>query len=522
MSLKKFIQERSEVNELAFNGDALEKVVKLYSSIMGKQMGGVFKILGLEEFKRKTGPGRGYRVMNEKGEQLRFNWDEKLAKKANFELTSIDYWNGTDFDFQKPTRTVMFAPELNVIQVLSKITDALKSGSIRESVEIIVEANDILLEKRSGKEKQEWLLANGMAKSLANYEDEMIRRADQNGLGEAVRIFLGQDETNSFEGELKKTDKLLDSTVYADPETVFEDIEDLLSLVATGKWRTLVVCGQGGIGKTFHITEGDRSLSKLLGPVNDKWTYHSGTKAAPFSLYKTLFQERKQVIVFDEADSLLKNKDIIMMLKPILDTSGDNTAEYMSGTKNMVGKSTQQIKEECNYVDMQIAGGAVISTSPQKNVVVKDDGSDVEDDNEDNDREEAQDKGLVAKSVQLPSKFIFEGAMIFISNMKASEIEGAIMSRSIFIDVYLAEQDIIKRIRTITKAQAKGWGITEEQAEAIVNELSSGSGAEREVKYMTPEYARKTKQLTVRSAKLAAMMMTSGLTRWKHLAALYA
>lgn len=57
----------------------------------------------------------------------------------------------------------------------------------------------------------------------------------------------------------------------------------------------------------------------------------------------------------------------------------------------------------------------------------------------------------------------------------------------------------------------------------IVDSLSSGSGvSSAKVNYMTPEYARKTKQITVRSAKLAAMMMTSGLARWEHLASLYA
>jgi hypothetical protein len=68
---------------------------------------------------------------------------------------------------------------------------------------------------------------------------------------------------------------------------------------------------------TWHITEGPRSLKALLGPAGGEWEYHSGTKAAPYSFYKTLFQERDKIIVFDEADSILKNQDIVMMLKPV-------------------------------------------------------------------------------------------------------------------------------------------------------------------------------------------------------------
>lgn len=324
------------VNELKFSEKNIEKAVQLYAKIMGRKMGGTFKPFGFENYKRKMGPGKGFRTMNDKGEQLRFNWDERLAKKAAYELTSIDYWAAGNTDFQKPTRTVKFAPELNVIQVLDKVTDALLSGSINEAEDIIDSVN-LMLEARTAKEKQDWLIDNGLPKSLAGSVKGMKDRAAKLGLSEQLEVFLGETETNSFEGELKEADKKLSKEVYADPETVFEDIEDLLSLVANKSWRTLIVCGMGGIGKTYHITEGPRSLKKLLGKEGDKWTYHSGTKAAPFSFYKTLFQERDKVIVFDEADSLLKNQDIVMMLKPILDTSGDNMAEYMSGTANIYG-----------------------------------------------------------------------------------------------------------------------------------------------------------------------------------------
>ena len=240
---------------------------------------------------------------------------------------------------------------------------------------------------------------------------------------------------------------------------------------------------------TYHITEGPRSLKALLGPAGGAWEYHSGTKAAPFAFYKTLFQERDKIIVFDEADSLLKNDDIVMMLKPILDTSGDNMAAYMAGTENMVGKSKQEIEDYCDIVDEEIANGTSIGTG--KN------------------------------DVKLPSKFKFTGGMIFISNMRAKEIEGAIMSRSIFIDVYLAQQDVLKRIESIALAKYKSFGA--EYVEQLLEGLGQASKApEVKVQYMTPEYARKHKPFTVRSMDLAHILKQSGLTRWAQLAQLYA
>lgn len=483
------------LNEAAFSEKNLEKVATLYGKILGKRLGGEFAQLGVETYTRKTGPGKGVRMMNEKGAQVRFNYDAKIAKTGNFDLTSIDYWEPTNTDFQKPTRTVMFKTEFNVVEVLDAITTALITGKINEASDICPVCGQTpcncttIDEARSSQEKQDWLTSKGLPKSLAGSEKGMRDRAAKLGLTDELETFLGMSETNSFEDELKSTEKALDKEVFANPETVFEDIEDLLSVVAKGKWRTLVICGMGGIGKTYHVTEGPRSLKALLGPAGGKWEYHSGTKAAPFAFYRTLFQERDKIIVFDEADSLLKNPDIVMMLKPILDTSGDNMAAYMAGTENMVGKSEREIRSYCEEVDAEIAAGTPI--------------------------------GMGKNDVKLPSKFYFEGGMIFISNMRANQIEGAIMSRSIFVDVYLAQQDVMKRIKSIAMAKYKSFG-----ADYIENLMQGMGVASKEtpkpVTYMTPEYARKTKPFTIRSMDLAHILKQSGLKRWAELAQLYA
>jgi len=264
---------------------------------------------------------------------------------------------------------------------------------------------------------------------------------------------------------------------------------------------------------TYHISEGPRSLPTLLGPEGNKWTYHSGTKASPLSFYKTLFQERDKIIVFDEADAILKNSEIVMMLKPILDTSGDNLAEYLTGTRNMVGKSKDEIDEYARQVTMALDQGATLVR--QKSKRLYDPFFDSLEDGE----------ALGDVDVMLPSKFKFTGGMIFISNMKATEIEQAIMSRSIFIDVYLAERDVHKRIESIGMAQAKNssW-FTEEDVDEVLDVFSEGTdfGDGEEITYMTPEYARKSKQLTVRALQLGLLLKKSGLARWKELAAMYA
>jgi hypothetical protein len=238
-----FTDVKEALNEAAFSEKNLEKVAVLYAKILSKRMGGVFSKLGFESYKRKRGPGRGIRFMSEKGKQLRFNYDLKIAKKGNYELTSIDYWDERNTNLQNPTRTILLPSDLNVVQILDKVADGLLTGRINESE---------LNEARTGDEKRQWLASKGLPKSLAGSVKGMRARAEKEGLLQELEVFLGESESNTLEESLQQTEQTFSKEVYADPETVFEDIEDLLSVVAQRKWRTLIVCGMGGVGKCLQ------------------------------------------------------------------------------------------------------------------------------------------------------------------------------------------------------------------------------------------------------------------------------
>jgi len=232
-----------DINEASFSKGKLEKVAGIYGRIMGKTLGGEFKVLGTENYSRTAGAGSGVRTMNNKGYQLRFNYDYKLAKYAKYDLTSIDYWSNDNRDFERPTWSIILHPSMNVVDIANSIANSFKSGKL-------VEAEDVQ-EARTGKELKSWLGANDLPTYLSSNKrrDSLLNKAREVGIIDELEMFLGEPETNSLVGDIKKQEKAVDTTVYADPETVFEDIESLLSLVAAGKWRTLIVCGQGGIGK---------------------------------------------------------------------------------------------------------------------------------------------------------------------------------------------------------------------------------------------------------------------------------
>ena len=474
------------ISEASFSAGKLEKVAGLYGKILGKKMGGEFKVLGTEKFKGQFGSGIGVRTMNNAGAQLRFNFDENFKKYANHSLTSITYWNSSNVNFTEPDLVIVLHPEANVQQIAQKIANTFKSRKMSESTPNAI--NEV-----SKKDLKNWLSSHDINPffSAPSKKDELQKQLQKKGLSEEFALFSGQPEKNSFEDPIKKAEKQFEE-IYADPDLVFQDIEELTKLIAMGKWKSLIICGMGGIGKTYHVK--DITLPRELGSEGDKWTYHSGPKAAPWAFYKTTFLERNKIIVWDECDSLLKNGDIIMMLKPTLDTSGDNAMEYMSGTRNMVGLSQQEIIDYSNFVDEEIRNGAEITMGREKSGFVK-----------------------------LPSKFYFTGGMIFISNMRANELEEALLSRSLFVDVYLSATDAEKRVETILRlSEDTDPDVSREDVDEVMAALGAGAPQEGKVQYMTPEYARKKKKITVRAGKLGLIIKKAGLKNWSRLVSLYA
>ena len=529
MSLKQFIANRqartdvnessfeTAINEVKFNEKKLEKVAELYGKIMGKQMKGQFYKLGVENFKRKSGAGRGIRTMNAGGEQLRFNWDQKLAQKGLYELTSIDFWRQGDRDFTKPYRRIELAQQDNVVQVLGKVVKALQTGNISEAEEIIDDAN-MIFEAKSTKEVAKWIQDNGMNPNYASpsKRDNLKKAAEKEGKLEALMVFLGEEETNEFEEKLVKAEKEYEKVLYSDPETVFDDIEDLLTLIAAGNWNSLMILGDPGIGKTWHVYEGPRSIGKLLGPEGDRWTYHPGMKASLKAFYKLIFMERDKCIIFDEADPLLKSSEIQLILKPLLDTKKERWAEHATGTQAATGKTHKELEDMAVFTDLLIANGGI--------------------DNDDKtiSQEDFNTKGSSTKLwYQIPGKFKFSGQMIFISNLSREDVVkaggDALLSRSIFIDVHLAQQDKLKRIKTIGyNGIRKDPDLDKNSIDEILDALGGNdSSANDKVEYMTPEVKRQQAKasgggnLSTRSLELGKALIKSGLPNWKDLLSMY-
>lgn len=498
----------SPLTEAQFTSDKLDKVTKLYGKLFGKKFGGEFKVAFTEEFKRQDGTkGFGYRLFNKFGYQLRFGFLKgnitafKITpKRDTFIVDSLDYWDKDNHELDRPTITCSFSASCNVVQIYEKLCALLrkkKVGTFKldDFITEAVDASNTRIKDRAAflKNKKELFKSKGIKVSPLFGDAEAFSQAiEQEGLEDEWNEFYatlekGKRETNSVQNSVKNTQKKMDETVYSDPKYVFEDIKTLTKFVAQGGSKSLIVCGMGGIGKTYEVTS---TLRKIYGEPGAKYTYHSGAKISPRSFYSAVFRERDMLQVWDEADSILKQDDTVMMLKPALDTSGKPAMEYVTNTLPMTGKNEAEIRDYCLQCDE--ADTLVYTNNPNK---------------------------LKEGEMTFPSKFYFDGQMIFISNMRATEIEDAIKSRSIFLDVYLSATDVMNRMKTIMKAQYPDE--TDESLNEFFDTMGASVPDEGPVTYMTPELARRNKPLTIRSLVLGMALKKAGVEAWERIASMY-
>lgn len=197
----------------------------------------------------------------------------------------------------------------------------------------------------------------------------------------------------------------------------FDFTRQLAKMVINKQARSLIVGGEGGIGKTYTIKEAFDELGKvdvatLLPSIEDlnpievddtepeieekvfaemnafKGDYvvvkgHASAKA----LYRILWENRNRTILFDDCDKVLQDGTAVMLLKPALDSYEDR------------------------WVSWRVEG--------------------------------------FAKDSDLPTTFKFNGSIIFITNMAMSKIDEAVRTRCYKVDVSMTFPQRIERMEAV-------------------------------------------------------------------------
>lgn len=222
-----------------------------------------------------------------------------------------------------------------------------------------------------------------------------------------VKVIAGKAQQEVTSKEEEEEVKEFMKTKVADPAVVYKHLEAYTKSVADGATTALLVTGKGGTGKSYTIT-------KVLKETADgEWALMKG-KASARAMYVYLYNHYNQICVFDDCDSVFANADGINVLKGALDTSDNRVIGWLNSDSACVNTEGMTHEE----IEMELAEFA------------------------------ASHGGKPG----FPSEFVFEGQVIFISNLTLEQIrkkDSALLTRCQVIDVTLDAKGLLARMETI-------------------------------------------------------------------------
>jgi hypothetical protein len=178
----------------------------------------------------------------------------------------------------------------------------------------------------------------------------------------------------------------------------FGFIADMIKMLVKGDQASVIISGPGGLGKSHAITKAlnanglkDRTLvESTMGEAAAKKSYRVVKgHATPLGLYRTLYENRDSVLVFDDCDSVLRDPLSLNILKGALD----------SYSRRIISWKSDRLDEE------------------------------------------------------LPTVFEFKGRVVFVSNLPVNALDQAVVTRSMAVDVSMTLKQKIERMRTIVSEE---------------------------------------------------------------------
>lgn len=187
-----------------------------------------------------------------------------------------------------------------------------------------------------------------------------------------------------------------------DVNTRFAFIESVVDMVVGGESKAVIISGSGGLGKTYtvmarlkaaklvNVDEFEPGEEDPNGKGGDYIVIKGYT--TPKALYRLLYVNRDRIVIFDDCDSVWDNPTCVSLLKAGLDSYETRRLAWLS-----------EIKPTGDDDD-------------------------------------------------LPQSFEFTGKIIFVSNLSLTELDQAVLSRSLYVDVSMTPLEKIERIKAISGA----------------------------------------------------------------------
>jgi hypothetical protein len=179
----------------------------------------------------------------------------------------------------------------------------------------------------------------------------------------------------------------------------FGFLSDMVVMLAKGDQASVVVTGPGGLGKSHTVSTTLKNAGlKDMSVLDDYEVGKAMPKRAfivikgystPKGLYRTLYENRNSIIIFDDCDSVLKDPVSLNLLKGALD----------SYSKRIISWRADMRDED------------------------------------------------------LPTAFEFKGRVVFISNLSASNLDQAILSRSMSVDLSMTTAQKVERMQYLLQEE---------------------------------------------------------------------
>jgi hypothetical protein len=227
----------------------------------------------------------------------------------------------------------------------------------------------------------------------------------------------------------------------------FGFVTDMVNMVAQGQQASVVICGPGGLGKSHTVVQAlkQRGFQDITladeGAVKSRKSY---TVVKGYStakgLFRLLWENRDGVLVFDDCDSVLKDPVSLSLLKSALDSY-----------------SRRVITWRADFKDDEI-----------------------------------------------PNSFLFTGRVVFISNMNTLQLDQAIVTRSLCVDLSMTTQQKVERMQhLILNAEFMPEYTAEHKADAM---------------QLIARVQDTIKELSLRTLIQCVKIRTAGTRNWAELA----
>lgn len=206
-----------------------------------------------------------------------------------------------------------------------------------------------------------------------------------------------QSETqvkHSEDEEVKLKSLTISRSVLDKDIDVFDALQMYARQVIYGVSNSLIISGGAGLGKSTEI-------ENILQESRMDYQFFKGDISLA-GLYETLFTNNGELLVFDDIDNVWNDQASVNLLKAALDTKKEREVSRILKThydsKGMTYKEMKKIYDD---------------------------------------------------SGKLPKQFLFTGRCIFITNIDGKDIDPAVISRSLHIDINLTKEQVIERLRKI-------------------------------------------------------------------------